>query len=179
MSFTNRLELSVGNEVLRPNEDRRLVAAVPLRDRMVRKTAKYWLANVSSTEAMFFLPSFLAWCWIHHLQEIMMLVIEYWVQIVAIQQKDLRGGMVRGHESQHFVAECTMFALEPPVFPSACCLHLLLYSQCRWLQLKLWILMWVRLAWIHRTTALTPVMALPLLTLKDQTWMQRECSLLW
>ena len=37
MSFTNRLELSVGNEVLRPNEDRRLVAAVPLRDRMVRR----------------------------------------------------------------------------------------------------------------------------------------------
>ena len=36
MSFTNRLELSVGNEVLRPNEDRRLVSAVPLRDRMVR-----------------------------------------------------------------------------------------------------------------------------------------------
>ena len=35
MSFTNRLELSVGNEVLRPNEDRRLVSAVPLRDRMV------------------------------------------------------------------------------------------------------------------------------------------------
>lgn len=48
MSFTNRLELSVGNEVLRPNEDRRLVSAVPLRDRMVI-TAKIVNTNVSET----------------------------------------------------------------------------------------------------------------------------------
>lgn len=34
-SSSNCLELSVGNDVLRPNEDKRLVAAIPLRDRMV------------------------------------------------------------------------------------------------------------------------------------------------
>jgi len=35
LSYSNRLELSVGNEILRPNEDRRLVSNIPLRDRMV------------------------------------------------------------------------------------------------------------------------------------------------
>ena len=50
MSFTNRLELSVGNEVLRPNDDRRLVSAVPLRDRMVCSTKGFttnsmWLSS--------------------------------------------------------------------------------------------------------------------------------------
>ena len=35
MSFTNRLELSVGNEILRINDDKRFVSTVPLRDRMV------------------------------------------------------------------------------------------------------------------------------------------------
>ena len=35
LSYTSRLELSVGNEILRPSEDRRIVSNIPLRDRMV------------------------------------------------------------------------------------------------------------------------------------------------
>ena len=35
LSYQSRLELSVGNEVLRVVDDRRLVSAVPLRDRAV------------------------------------------------------------------------------------------------------------------------------------------------
>lgn len=35
LSYQNRLELSVGNEVLRTADDRRVVSAVPLRDRAV------------------------------------------------------------------------------------------------------------------------------------------------
>ena len=35
LSYQSRLELSVGNEVLRIEDDRRLVSAVPLRDRTV------------------------------------------------------------------------------------------------------------------------------------------------
>ena len=69
--------------------------------------------------------------------------------------------------------------LESSIIAQHIVLYGLFHSQYRWLQLKLWILMWVRLAWTHRTIALTRVMALPLATLKDQTWMQRECSLLW
>ena len=37
LSYQSRLELTVGNEVLRVTEDRRLVSAVPLRDRVVGK----------------------------------------------------------------------------------------------------------------------------------------------
>ena len=37
LSANNHLELSVGNEILRQNEDKRLVASVPLRDRMVSR----------------------------------------------------------------------------------------------------------------------------------------------
>ena len=35
LSYQSRLELSVGNEVLRVTDDRRVVSAVPLRDRAV------------------------------------------------------------------------------------------------------------------------------------------------
>ena len=38
----------MGNEVLRPNDDRRLVSSVPLRDRMVM-SAKLLFSNVSET----------------------------------------------------------------------------------------------------------------------------------
>ncbi|XP_064393950.1 probable ubiquitin carboxyl-terminal hydrolase FAF-X [Halichondria panicea] len=48
LSGNNHLELSVGNELLRQNEDKRLVASVPLRDRMVI-TAKLLFTNVSET----------------------------------------------------------------------------------------------------------------------------------
>ena len=36
LTYQGRLELCVGNEVLRATDDRRLVSAIPLRDRMVR-----------------------------------------------------------------------------------------------------------------------------------------------
>ena len=35
LSYQNRLELSVGNEVLRVADDRRLVSSIPLRERSV------------------------------------------------------------------------------------------------------------------------------------------------
>ena len=35
LSYSNRIELSIGNEILRPNDDKRLVSNIPLRDRMV------------------------------------------------------------------------------------------------------------------------------------------------
>ena len=36
LTYQGRLELCVGNEVLRATDDQRLVSAIPLRDRMVR-----------------------------------------------------------------------------------------------------------------------------------------------
>jgi ubiquitin carboxyl-terminal hydrolase 9/24 len=48
LSYQSRLELSVGNEVLRVVDDRRLVSAVPLRDRAVLN-AKLLFSNVSET----------------------------------------------------------------------------------------------------------------------------------
>ena len=43
LSYQSRLELSVGNEVLRVVDDRRLVSAVPLRDRAVCSIYPYFL----------------------------------------------------------------------------------------------------------------------------------------
>ena len=37
LSYSSRVELSVGNEILRPSEDKRIVSNIPLRDRMVSR----------------------------------------------------------------------------------------------------------------------------------------------
>lgn len=52
LSYTNRLELSVGNEVLRPNEDKRLVSTIPLRDRMVRSDITWPYAEGKSSSVV-------------------------------------------------------------------------------------------------------------------------------
>lgn len=46
LSYQSRLELSVGNEVLRVVDDRRLVSAVPLRDRAVCTIYPYFLVYI-------------------------------------------------------------------------------------------------------------------------------------
>lgn len=55
LSYQSRLELSVGNEVLRVVDDRRLVSAVPLRDRAVCIIYPYFLVYMYIVYTMYVL----------------------------------------------------------------------------------------------------------------------------